>query len=188
MNDFKIIILCGSAGSIDPINELLDQLPSDFSIPIVILIHRMDGCNVDSRLFSNRDIITPVDYQKIESKKIYLAPPLYHLQIERDFSFSFSIDEKVFFSRPSIDVLLTTAAYAYKEQVCVVIYSGASVDGTFGSKEILRYGGKVIVQDLQEADFHIMPKSVIESVDKVEIMGNKVIIEFLSKMKGRFDK
>jgi two-component system chemotaxis response regulator CheB len=52
--------------------------------------------------------------RKIEKGTIYIAPPNYHLLIEKKQNFSLTIDERVNFARPSIDVLFESAAEAIK--------------------------------------------------------------------------
>ena len=44
----------------------------------------------------------------------------------------FSIDQRVHWSRPSIDALFESAAHAWREGLIAVILSGASVDGAEG--------------------------------------------------------
>jgi two-component system chemotaxis response regulator CheB len=74
--------------------------------------------------------------QAVKSGVVYLAPANYHLLIEADKTFSLSADEKVNFSRPSIDVLFETAAEAYGAGLIGVILTGASRDGAAGLRRI----------------------------------------------------
>ncbi|MEI7983582.1 MAG: chemotaxis protein CheB, partial [Bacteroidota bacterium] len=91
----------------------------------------------------------------------YLAPPNYHLLIEPDFSFTLTIDERVNYARPSIDVLFETAAEAFKDQLIGIILTGANNDGSKGLKKISEYGGLTIVQDPETAEVDSMPRAAL---------------------------
>ena len=78
---------------------------------------------------------------------VYFAPPDYHLQIEPERSFSLSLEAPVYFSRPSIDVLLETAACAYRREMLAIILTGASADGAEGLAKVRQLGGGAWVQD-----------------------------------------
>ncbi len=182
MSNIEVIVLCGSAGSIESINKILSSLPKGFKIPIIIVVHKKEEYLSENKLFKAFEVINPYDNEKIQEGHIYLAPSMYHLQVERDFTFSFAIDEKVIFSRPSIDVFLTTASYAYKKHISAIIFSGSSRDGTEGCKEIAKNGGSVIVQNPKETKFSIMPQSVIDNVNEVDILSLQQIIEYINRL------
>ena len=120
--------------------------------------------------------------KKILPGTLYIAPANYHLLIEKDFTFSLNIDNKVNYSRPSIDVLFETAAYAYQDKLIAVILTGANSDGTDGMKTVKRHNGLTIAQNPKEAKNKEMPMSAIKKkvVDRVLSVNeiNKLIIKF----------
>jgi two-component system chemotaxis response regulator CheB len=81
--------------------------------------------------------------------------------IEMDKTFSLTVDEKVNFARPSIDVLFESAAEAYADKLIGVILTGSNHDGTMGLKKIKEYGGLTIAQDPKTAESAYMPESAI---------------------------
>jgi two-component system chemotaxis response regulator CheB len=91
----------------------------------------------------------------------YLAPPNYHLLLEPDRTFTLTIDERVNYARPSIDVLFETAAEAYKDKLIGIILTGANNDGSKGLKKIKEFGGLAIVQDPETAEVASMPRAAI---------------------------
>jgi two-component system, chemotaxis family, protein-glutamate methylesterase/glutaminase len=101
--------------------------------------------------------------ETIEPNCVYVAPPDYHLLVERDGTFSLNSDPLVRFSRPSIDVLFETAAVAYGTELVAVLLTGANSDGTAGLKMIRDLGGYTIAQDPQEAQFAYMPQAAIDA-------------------------
>ncbi|MFL9482275.1 chemotaxis protein CheB [Chitinophagaceae bacterium LWZ2-11] len=131
---FDLIIIGGSAGSLNIIEEILAALPSTFEIPIIIIIHRMRNVLSEmDKLLSvgtgNKKVIEPEDKTPLKSNYIYLAPQNYHLLIEEDRTLSLDYSEQINFSRPSIDVSFESAAKVFKNKLLAILLSGANKDG-----------------------------------------------------------
>ncbi len=94
----------------------------------------------------------------------YIAPGGYHLLIERDCSFSLSIDAPVQYSRPSIDVVFESAAACYQNRLIGVLLSGANADGAQGIQTIQEHGGMTLVQDPQAASAPRMPAAALARI------------------------
>ena len=177
-----------SAGGLHALSEILSGLNQDFSVPIVIVQHLSpDSKNLSigqlgakSRLYvkeaDDKEILIP--------GFIYIAPPNYHLLIEKNGTFGLSVDAKVNFSRPSIDVLFETAAEAYLDNTVAVVLTGANGDGTAGCRKIRDFGGLIIVQDPETAEAKTMPASVIRHVGADYVLSLNEIIQLLSKISG----
>lgn len=167
MNKNKIIVIGASAGGLFAISEILGNLPSDYPYPIIVVQHRAkDPKDLLEEVLQSRCRLKIKQADEKESIKggfIYIAPPDYHLLIEKDETFSLSSDEKVHFSRPSIDVLFESAAMTYKDRLVGIILTGSNNDGAEGVKAIQEHGGLTIVQNPNEAQFPFMPISSIET-------------------------
>ena len=109
---------------------------------------------------SRREVCEAGDKEPIEPGRVYLAPPDYHLLVEPD-GFALSIDVQVQHSRPSIDVLLESAADVYGDRMIGVILTGANADGAEGLRRVKRRGGVTIVQDPETAEKRTMPDAAI---------------------------
>lgn len=124
--DRKCIVIAGSAGSLGPIESILKSLTYPFPIPIIIMVHMKENSYSFLpeiiRKITKSDVVIPENFEHIGPGRIYIAPPIYHLQVETDFTFSFAVDERVNFSRPSIDVLLETVAYTYKKMLQLLFF------------------------------------------------------------------
>lgn len=126
----KIILIGGSNGSIEIILKIISSLKNNFQTPIVIVIHQIR--NQPSNLIDiikNKTTIPvsePEDKERIQNNHIYIAPPNYHLLIEKNFTFSYTFSELRNFSRPSIDFTFETAADAFKKNVIGILLSGAN--------------------------------------------------------------
>jgi two-component system chemotaxis response regulator CheB len=98
---------------------------------------------------------------------VHVAPPGYHLLVERGATLALSIDDAVTFARPSIDVLLESAAWALGPGVLAIVLSGASRDGAAGVAAVRAHGGRVWVQDPATAAFATMPSAALDHADVV---------------------
>ena len=185
---YEAIVLGVSLGGLNAMKVIFSLLPKDFSTPIIIVQHisaRSD--NQWIKLINNRNelhIKEADEKEKIENGTIYVAPPNYHLLIEPSKTFSLSIDERVNFARPSIDVLFESAAEVYKNKLIGVVLTGSNNDGTNGMKRIKRYGGLTIVQDPATAESGAMPASVIAAVQVDHVLPLDGIVALLVRING----
>src|SRR5262245_11044854 len=149
------IVIGASAGAVEALSAILPELPEDFRLPIMVVVHvPPDRRNRMAELLDARCRVAvreAVDKEPIEAGTVYFAPPDYHLLVERERTLSLSIDEPVLFSRPAIDVLFESAADAYGAHLMAIILTGANHDGASGARAVAEAGGTVIVQDPHEA-------------------------------------
>jgi two-component system chemotaxis response regulator CheB len=164
----EAVVIGASAGGFEALLRMLPTLPLGYALPLAIVLHLPDGR--DSRLaelFGHR-LALPVrearDKESLEPGVVYFAPPGYHLLVEADRSFALSCEERVNFARPSIDVLMLSAADTYGTRLCGVLLSGANVDGAEGLAGIRIAGGLAIVQDPAEAEVATMPAAAIRKM------------------------
>src|ERR1035437_2549064 len=149
--NYEAIVVGVSSGGMNAMKVMFSLLPKNFNTPIIIVQHISAHSNnhwiklLNDK--SNLYIKEADEKEKIENGKVYIAPPNYHLLIEKDKTFSITIDERVNFARPSIDVLFESAADAYNNKLIGVVLTGSNNDGTKGIKRIQECGGLTIIQD-----------------------------------------
>lgn len=183
---FRAVVIGVSAGGLDALTVLLPGLPEEFPLPVVVVQHLLPGSG--GYLVESLDQKCALAVKEAEEKEalrpgcIYIAPPDYHLLVEWDETLSLSIDEKVHCSRPSIDVLFESAAYAWSSGVIGVILTGASADGAKGLALIKERGGMTIVQDPATAEQPIMPRAAIEATQVDYVLGLEEIGEKLIQL------
>jgi len=122
------------------------------------------------------------DKEPIQPGTVYVASANYHLLIEHDHSFSFSSDAPVSYARPSIDVLMASAADAYGPALAGVLLTGANMDGAEGMAAIKSGGGLTIVQQPQDADVATMPEAAIARCAPDHILPLKDIRHMLLRL------
>jgi two-component system chemotaxis response regulator CheB len=162
---YELIVIGTSWGGVEALGRVLQTLPDSLDVPIAIAQHRspssLEGV-LEGMLQRHvgRAVREVDDKDPIERGRIYVAPPDYHLLVERG-SFALSTDERVQYARPSIDVLFETAADAYGAGAIGVILTGANEDGAAGLRRIAERGGIAIVQDPETAERRTMPDAAI---------------------------
>jgi len=163
----ELVVIGGSAGSLDVLLQLLPALQQPLSFAIVVILHRntTQPFLLESLFASKTGIMVKEAEEKetIEKGNIYIAPPDYHLLVEKDRTFSLDFSEKIWFCRPGIDATFETAAEAYGQQLIGILLSGANADGVEGLKAIRQFGGTTIVQDPATAVVAYMPQQAIEN-------------------------
>lgn len=183
---YEAIVIGVSSGGMEAMKVLFSALPADFSIPIVIVQHMSPRS--DSQWISVVKKNFPLEFKEADEKEritrghIYIAPPNYHLLIEQDRTFSLSVEEKVSYARPSIDVLFQTAAMVYKDKLVGIVLTGSNHDGAAGLKAIKECGGLCIVEDPATAASPFMPQTALDFVQPQKVLSLKNIIDLLKEL------
>lgn len=160
-----LIIIGASAGGVSALLTLLSPLPAAYPLPIVAVLHLLPRHESQLGSVLGHHLALPVreprDKEPVRAGAVYVAAADYHLLIEADRSFAFSSEPPVSFARPSIDVLMHSAADAYGPALAGVLLTGANMDGAEGMAAIRAAGGLTIVQQPQDADVATMPEAAI---------------------------
>jgi two-component system, chemotaxis family, protein-glutamate methylesterase/glutaminase len=161
-----LAVVGASAGAVGALIEILPRLPASHVLPLVIVVHQPPThLSLLAELFARKcklPVLEARDKAPVASGHIYFAPPDYHLMIERDMTFVLSLDEPVNFSRPSIDVLLESAADSVGNKLLAIILTGTNADGARGLRAVRRAGGTGWVQVPESAQAPAMPRAAID--------------------------
>ena len=165
----KLMIIGGSAGSLQVIMGIISVVRTDFPSPVLIVLHRNSvfGSNLED-LFAlkSRAIIKEVEEKElIMPGSIYIAPADYHVLIEEDQTFSLDYSERVNFSRPSIDVTFRSASDVYRKELVCLLLSGGNADGVDGLEHVKERGGLTVVQDPATAEVPYMPQHALSRMN-----------------------
>jgi two-component system chemotaxis response regulator CheB len=163
--NYEVIAIGASWGGLLAVGTLLEGIPHELDQAIVVAQHRSADSSrgVLASLLQrhiSRPVSEPGDKQAIEPRQVYIAPADYHLLVERG-HFALSVDARVQFARPSIDVLFESVAVAYRDRAIGIVLTGANEDGAAGLAAIKRNGGVSIVQDPHTAERRTMPDAAI---------------------------
>lgn len=171
---FEVVVVGCSWGGLAALQALLAPLPRSFRAAVAIAQHR-GAESADGMMAALLGIQTTLPVEEAEDKleimpgRVYLAPPDYHLLVEPG-SVALSVDPPLNFSRPSIDVLLHSAADAYGRRVAGVVLTGSNADGALGLAQIAARGGTAIVQDPQTAERREMPDAALRATPAARVL------------------
>lgn len=157
----KVVVIGCSAGGINALKKIFKSVTIKPFFPIIVALHQMDDYDNKTYLLFKDSYRFPIkeaeDKEHIKNGVVYFAPSGYHLSLEDNGFFSLSLEDKVNFSRPSIDVLFKSAAWSFNNKVVGVLLTGSNSDGSMGVNEIEKYGGKIIIEDPNSAQIKEMP-------------------------------
>ena len=161
----EAVVIGASAGGVAALLELLAPLPADYALPVVVVLHLLPRHESQLVGVLSHRLALPVreaaDKAPVRAGQVHVAVPDYHLLIETARCFALSSEPPVGFARPSIDVLMMSAADAYGAALAGVLLTGANMDGAEGMAAIKAGGGLTIVQQPADADVATMPEAAI---------------------------
>ena len=162
----EAIVVGASAGGMEALGVLLQALPEAFTPAILAVLHLPpDKPSLLPELLQMRcrlPVREALDKEPVQPGCVYLAPPDYHLLVEKEKSLALSRDEPVLFSRPSIDVTFESAAEAYGAALLGIVLTGANADGAEGLRAIRAAGGHAWVQLPADAVSSTMPAAALQ--------------------------
>jgi two-component system chemotaxis response regulator CheB len=168
-----LVAIGASWGGLEAVREILRALPVDLDAAIVVAQHRAP----ESHRTALRDLLgaaTTLEVCEIDDKDtlrrgvVHLAPPDYHVLVEGE-TLALSTDAAVAHARPSVDVLLETAAEAFRERCAGVVLTGANDDGARGLARVAELGGAAVVQDPTDAVRPEMPRAALAAVPSARV-------------------
>jgi two-component system, chemotaxis family, protein-glutamate methylesterase/glutaminase len=180
-----IVVIGGSAGSIEAVTEVVRGLPDNFPAAVFVVVHFPGSVSSTLPRILSRAGPLPAsharDGEPIEPGRIYVAPPDSHLHLS-DGHTRLTKGPKENGHRPAIDPLFRTAAHGYGPRVIGVVLSGNLNDGTAGLLTIKQHEGIAIVQSLETTLYPGMPRSAIDHVAVDHVLSPSDIPLVLSEL------
>jgi two-component system chemotaxis response regulator CheB len=165
-----VVAIGTSTGGPNALTVLVQQLPADFPVPVVIVQHMPP---LFTRLLAERlnnlsrlEVREGKAGERLRRGQIWIAPGDQHMTVVRrgaEFVLGINHDAQENSCRPAVDVLFRSAAQAYGANVLAVVLTGMGADGTRGSADVKDAGGEIIVQDEASSVVWGMPGSVVAS-------------------------
>tara|TARA_B100000482_G_scaffold187836_1_gene166971 strand:+ start:82 stop:1116 length:1035 start_codon:yes stop_codon:yes gene_type:complete len=170
----KVLVIAGSAGSLDPLSEVFNELSDPF-VPIVVAIHipKKMETHLVSRLnqtaIKNNQKMEFGVFDSLKTGRISIAPGGFNTVFKK----SKLTDNKILLRTedasknqygftPSIDKLLESAI-RYNVICDVILLSGLGEDGSKGCKLQASNGGNILVQLPDTAIASSMPTATLNS-------------------------
>jgi two-component system chemotaxis response regulator CheB len=163
----RLVALGVSTGGPGALVEILRALPSDFPLPILVVIHL-------GRLFAPAfaewlDAQSPMrvtyahDGEPLPlfgQGRVVMAPPDQHLVV-RQGKLRLSLEPERHSCRPSVDVLFESLARELGPECAAGLLTGMGKDGAAGLLAVRRAGGKTFAQDEASSVVFGMPREAI---------------------------
>lgn len=168
--NYDVITIGASTGGPGAVEFLIQNLPANLTIPVVIAQHMPDrfiesfstrlkgGTGLNVSVMQEGEILLP--------NHIYLAPGTSNLRIHRSGQGAVAVytnDHYSQYNNPSIDCLFESIARTYGERTMGIVLTGMGKDGTKGLKKIKEAGGFTLAQDEASSVVYGMPRSAFES-------------------------
>lgn len=182
----ELLLIGGSAGSLNVIMEMLKNIDFSLDFPIVIVVHRKAYSTsvlpVLLQQFTDIEVLEIEDKMDLIKNKIYVTPADYHLLFENTKTVSLDSSEKMNYSRPSIDVTFRSAAEIFGSKMIAVLLSGANSDGVEGLKYVKNNGGTIWIQDPETAEVDYMPRMALAEVESDVLFAPKELSELVKNI------
>jgi two-component system chemotaxis response regulator CheB len=168
---FDIVVLGISTGGPQALRFLVPRLPSDYPIPIAIVLHMPIGYTA---MYARRlNEISEIEVREAEhgdelrSGRVLIAPAGKHLLFKRQgrdkVLAHLSMQPIDMPHRPSVDVLFQSAAETFHDRTLGVVMTGMGSEGKAGSAWIKARGGCIFTESEETCVVYGMPSSVVEA-------------------------
>lgn len=168
---YRLVAIGASTGGPLAIRQVLGALPEDFSLPVIVAVHMPAGF---TRTFAERldtqcriKVKEASDGDELRPGRVLLAPGGKQLLVE---SYGNGLararvveggGEHIY--RPSVDVLLGSAARLYPGAVLGIVMTGMGSDGKQGAELLKSTGSTVWAQDASSCVVYGMPRAVTQA-------------------------
>jgi two-component system chemotaxis response regulator CheB len=164
---FSIIAIAASAGGLMALTAVLEALPADLPVPLVVVQH-LDPRHrsLMAEILGRRTALQVRQAEEgdsLQAGTVYIAPPDHHLLVNDSGTLSLTQTKLVHFVRPSADLLFESVAASYGDRAIAVVLTGTGKDGSLGVEGVKKLGGTVIAQEVDSAQFGGMPSAAIET-------------------------
>lgn len=184
----QLIVIGSCMGGVKSLYELIPELPENLPVPVVIVQHMPKIYTRE--LSAELDELTPLNVREaLDSSvllpgQIYVAPGGYHSVIKNEGN-----RKKIFLHkgprehkcRPSIDVMLRSAAQAYGGNVLSVFLSGGGTDGIMGASNILEHGGLVLLESKESSLIWDLPSRIREMNPEASTVATEPLVHEIMK-------
>jgi two-component system chemotaxis response regulator CheB len=165
-----IVVIGVSTGGPQSLKVLIPRLPSDFVVPVAIVLHMPVGyTEMYAKRLNELSLLEVAEAQEgdvLKPGRVLLAPAGRHFSVTRKGAdVVVHLDARPFdmLHRPSVDVLFRSAAELFNARVLGVVMTGMGEDGKVGSAAIKSRGGMVLAESEGSCVVYGMPRAVIEA-------------------------
>jgi two-component system chemotaxis response regulator CheB len=161
----QAIAIGASTGSLQTIQQILQQLPMNFPLPILCTLHVSEGMLPGLVSWLSCECALRVKIaqpgEKPSGGTIYFAPEKHHLELDNQGKFVDARCKPTQKHCPSIDIMFQSVAQYYGKSIAGVLLAGMGHDGAEGLQAISQAGGITIAQkEKGSRDFGIFKEAL----------------------------
>jgi two-component system CheB/CheR fusion protein len=179
---FPIVGIGASAGGLDPITKLLENLPVDTGMAFVVIQHLATGQESMLPEILSRStkmkVLQVTDGVKVEKDHVYVIAPGTTMTLKNGF---LKLVPKGTALKPINDFMISLAS-ELKTQAIGIVLSGTGNDGTEGLKAIKDEDGITFAQNPETAQYPDMPKNAIAANTAFFVLPPEKIAEELTAL------
>ena len=188
---FPIVAIGASAGGLEAVTLLLQNLPANLGMAFIYVQHLSpDYRSILTELLAKSTLMKVHEAKNrmlVEKDNFYVIPPDKEMTFT-DGHIKLTPRKKDQAINLPIDAFFTSLAEKHKENSIGIILSGSAADGTRGLKAIKQEGGLTFAQD-SSAKYSGMPESAIaEGVVDFILAPNEIALELTHLNKNSFVK
>ena len=182
----KIIAIGASTGGPGVLQQILQALPGDLALPIVIVQHITTGFGAGFVRWLNS--VTAIEVRLARDKEplmpgcALIAPEGQHMTVQRGGVIKLDTSAPVSGVRPSATHLFNSVAGVYQSAAVGVVLTGMGNDGAAGLESLWRAGGYTIAQEEKSCVVFGMPKVAIEKGIVRQVLTPDEIAAFLIRL------
>ena len=161
----RVVAIATSTGGPAALQQLLSGVPTDFTVPILVVQHITPGFTAGLAHWLGsvcRLRVKVAEHgESLAARTVYLAPDALHLGATSAGAALLSDVPAIGGFRPSGTFLFDSVARAYHSGVIALILTGMGEDGVEGLRAVRNAGGRVLAQDEASSTVFGMPGAAV---------------------------
>jgi two-component system response regulator WspF len=181
-----LIVLGASSGGPHALAEILSRLPATLEAGIVVIQH------VDSIFASGlgqwlaertgREVALIVEGHRPSAGEVLIPQTVDHVVLGEDRRLHYSIEPRMNFYRPSVDVFFSSVARNWARPGVAVLLTGVGRDGAQGLLGLRKLGWRTIAQDASSSVVPETPRAAAELRAAEEVLPLSEIADAITRL------
>jgi two-component system, chemotaxis family, protein-glutamate methylesterase/glutaminase len=154
-----VVVLAASAGGVRALRTVIPGLPADFPTPVLVVQHR--GTGAPEMLSDLLRAVAALPVRTAAPGPLRGGLTVLPAGTTADLTRTGHLSLTPCRTSMTADELLVSAAAAFGPRVLAVVLTGRQSDGALGVRAVRRAGGRVLVQDPDDAEAPGMPSAAL---------------------------
>lgn len=184
----RVIAIGASTGGPRAVLAILQELPANFPLPILLVIHIAEPFGTAFADWLDGEVALRVRYPRdgellaaVGGGTVLMAQPGLHMEVRRQ-RIALTSEPERHSCRPSVDVLFESVAHEYGAHGIGCLLTGMGKDGAVGLAAIRTAGGMTIAQDAATSVVFGMPGEAVRIGAAVSVLPLREIAAALLKL------